>query len=51
MLILRLVAVPEGTAYRQIIVISYIATQTRKSLVKGERFIRSVWMAEMMPQT
>ena len=21
---------------------------TRKSLVKGERFIRSVWMAEMM---
>ena len=48
---LRLVAVPEGTAYRQIIDISYIATQTRKSLVKGERFIRSVWMAEMMPQT
>ena len=51
MLILRLVAVPEGTAYRQIIVISYIATQTRKSLVKGERFIRAVWMAEMMPET
>ena len=43
------VAVPEGTAYRQIIVISYSATQTRKSLVKGERFIRTVWMAEMMP--
>ena len=48
---LRLVAVPEGTAYRQIRDISYIATQTRKSLVKGERFIRSVWMAEMMSQT
>ena len=46
---LKLVAVPEGTAYRQIIDISYIATHTRKSLVKGERFIRSVWMAEMMP--
>ena len=45
---LRLVAVPEGTAYGQIIDISYIATHTRKSLVKGERFIRSVWMAEMM---
>ena len=44
---LRLVAVPEGTAYRQIRDISYIATQTRKSLVKGERFIRSVWMAEI----
>ena len=44
-----LVAVPEGTANRQIIDISYIATQTRKSLVKGERFIRAVWMAEMMP--
>ena len=41
-----LVAVPEGTAYRQIIDISYIATHTRKSLVKGERFIRSVGMAE-----
>ena len=27
----------------QIIGISYIATQTRKSLVKGERFIRAVW--------
>ena len=48
---LKLVAVPEGTAYRQIIDISYIATHTRKSLVKGERFIRSVWMAEMMPRT
>ena len=24
------------------------ATQTRKSLVKGERFIRSVWMAEIL---
>ena len=48
---LRLVAVPKGTAYRQIIDISYIADQTRKSLVKGERFIRSVWMAEMMSQT
>ena len=48
---LRLVAVPEGTACRQIIDISYIATHTRKSLVKGERFIRSVWMAEMMPWT
>ena len=24
------------------------ATHTRKSLVKGERFIRYVWMAEMM---
>ena len=47
---LILVAVPEGTAYRQIIDISYIATHTRKSLVKGERFIRSVWMAEMMPE-
>ena len=46
---LKLVAVPEGTACRQIIDISYIATHTRKSLVKGERFIRSVWMAEMMP--
>ena len=45
-----LVAVPEGTAKRQIIDISYIATQTRKSLVKGERFIRAVWMAEMMIQ-
>ena len=44
-----LVAVPEGTANRQIIGISYNATQTRKSLVKGERFIRAVWMAEMMP--
>ena len=51
MLILRLVAVPEGTAYRQIIVISYIAPQTRKSLVKGERFIRAVWMAEMITYT
>ena len=48
---LKLVAVPEGTAYRQIIDISYIATHTRKSLVKGERFIRSVWMAEMMTRT
>ena len=47
---LKLVAVPEGTAYRQIKDISYIATHTRKSLVKGERFIRSVWMAEMMPR-
>ena len=37
---LILVAVPEGTANRQILGISYIATQTRKSLVKGERFIR-----------
>ena len=46
-----LVAVPEGTANRQIIGISYIATQTRKSLVKGERFIRAVWMAEMMSET
>ena len=45
-----LVAVPEGTANRQIIGISYNATQTRKSLVKGERFIRAVWMAEMMIQ-
>ena len=45
-----LVAVPEGTANRQIIGISYNATQTRKSLVKGERFIRAVWMAEMMPE-
>ena len=44
-----LVAVPEGTANRQIIDISYIATHTRKSLVKGERFIRAKWMAEMMP--
>ena len=48
---LRLVAVPKGTAYRQIIDISNNATHTRKSLVKGERFIRSVWMAEMMPWT
>ena len=48
---LRLVAVPEGTACRQIIDISYIATHTRKSLVKGERFIRSVWMGEMMTRT
>ena len=48
---LKLVAVPEGTAYRQIIDISNNATHTRKSLVKGERFIRSVWMAEMMPWT
>ena len=47
----RLVAVPKGTAYRQIIDISNNATHTRKSLVKGERFIRSVWMAEMMPWT
>ena len=31
--------------------ISYSATQTRKSLVKGERFIRAVWMAEMMSET
>ena len=46
-----LVAVPEGTANRQIIDISYIATQTRKSLVKGERFIRSVWIAEMITRT
>ena len=46
-----LVAVPEGTANRQIIGISCIATQTRKSLVKGERFIRAVWMAEMMSGT
>ena len=45
-----LVAVPEGTANRQIIDISYIATQTRKSLVKGERFIRAVWMAETVSQ-
>ena len=43
---LILVAVPEGTANRQILGISYIATQTRKSLVKGERFIRAVWMTE-----
>ena len=49
MIELILVAVPEGTANRQILGISYIATQTRKSLVKGERFIRAVWMAEMMP--
>ena len=41
----------EGTANRQIIGISYAATQTRKSLVKGERFIRAVWMAEMMSET
>ena len=33
----------------QIIGISYIATQTRKSLVKDERFIRAVWIAEIMP--
>ena len=39
-------AVPEGTAYREIIFISQDATQTRKSLVKGERFIRAVWMTE-----
>ena len=49
LVVIILVAVPKGTANRQIIGISYIATQTRKSLVKGERFIRAVWMAEMMP--
>ena len=51
LVVIILVAVPEGTANRQIIGISYIATQTRKSLVKGERFIRAVWIAEMITRT
>ena len=40
-------SLPRKAACRQIEYVSGSATQTRKSLVKGERFIRSVWMAEM----
>ena len=35
------------TSHREIEIVSVSATQTRKSLVKGERFVRSVWMAEI----
>ena len=41
-------SLPRKAACRQIEYVSGSATQTRKSLVKGERFIRSVWMAEMI---
>jgi hypothetical protein len=48
-LLLNLVdCLPKKSVIEEIKVISICATQTRKSLVKGERFIRSVWMAEMM---
>ena len=40
-------SLPRKAACRQIEYVSGSATQTRKSLVKGERFVRSVWMAEM----
>ena len=40
-------SLPRKAACRQIEYVLGSATQTRKSLVKGERFIRSVWMAEM----
>jgi len=39
---------PGKTVCREIEDVSESATHTRKSLVKGERFIRSVWMAEIL---
>ena len=39
---------PRKTVCREIEDVSESATHTRKSLVKGERFIRYVWMAEIL---
>ena len=38
---------PRKTVCRENNNVSVSATHTRKSLVKGERFIRYVWMAEI----
>ena len=42
---------PKRSVLRQIKKISVNAPHTRKSLVKGERFIRYVWKAEKMTLT
>ena len=42
---------PKRSVKRQIKKISVNAPHTRKSLVKGERFIRYVWKAEKMTVT